>query len=338
MEEKIKTIEYEECGLKQNLKYFLRIKKCNEKITYYINFTYPTNLQVSFTSEIIFDKLNKNDIKEIRNKWESAVQTKYKSKLTDSFNTKFKIFVFYKFLCNQNFDEYFARDISEILNDFKGFEISPKLADAFSSQYYQKSGTENVIYECDNCICEKTVDEITEKLFDYDCDGKRTYEKNYVFDMIKDNYRKEYKEDQKNRNDENLYEFLRKDHLENNELFSLCTFKKLISKTECYYCGINIEQIVELGKNSKLHNKRSDTRGYSLEIDRKSPNLEYSEDNCCMACYWCNNAKTDEFSEDEFKNIAGGINITWNKRLKQIKNPNSLQITFPWKNQVECCK
>ena len=30
MEEKIKTIEYEECGLKQNLKYFLRIKKCNE--------------------------------------------------------------------------------------------------------------------------------------------------------------------------------------------------------------------------------------------------------------------------------------------------------------------
>lgn len=138
--------------------------------------------------------------------------------------------------------------------------------------------------------------------------------------MINDNYRNKYKNQKKK--DENLYEYLRKFYLKNNILFSCCDFIKLISNTKCYYCGISIEQIEELGTNRKLYNKRSDTRGYSLEIDRKSPNLEYSKDNCCMACYWCNNAKTDEFSEDEFKNIAYGINITWNKRLQQIGSSN----------------
>ena len=54
------------------------------------------------------------------------------------------------------------------------------------------------------------------------------------------------------------------------------------------------------------------------KIDRKLPNLEYSEENCCMACYWCNNAKTDEFSPKEFKPIAEGIRKAWNERLKQI--------------------
>ena len=89
-------------------------------------------------------------------------------------------------------------------------------------------------------------------------------------------------------------------------------------ETTCSYCGISLAQIEELGKNSKLNNKRSDTRGYTLEIDRKLPNLEYSEENCCMACYWCNNAKTDEFSPKEFKPIAEGIRKAWNERLKQI--------------------
>ena len=92
----------------------------------------------------------------------------------------------------------------------------------------------------------------------------------------------------------------------------------MLEKTTCSYCGISLAQIEELGKNGKLNNKRSDTRGYTLEIDRKLPNLEYSKENCCMACYWCNNAKTDEFSPREFKPIAEGIRRTWNERLKAI--------------------
>ena len=81
--------------------------------------------------------------------------------------------------------------------------------------------------------------------------------------------------------------------------FSETDFNKMLEKTTCSYCGISLAQIEELGKNGK-------------------PNLEYSKDNCCMACYWCNNAKTDEFSPREFKPIAEGIRRTWNERLKAI--------------------
>ena len=95
---------------------------------------------------------------------------------------------------------------------------------------------------------------------------------------------------------------------------------RLIEQKKCAYCGVSLEQIFLLGEKGKLYNKRSDTRGYSLEIDRKNPNQEYSKDNCCVSCYWCNNAKTDEFSVKEFKEIARGINNVWNERLKDIKD------------------
>ncbi|WP_170020340.1 hypothetical protein [Campylobacter sp. RM16190] len=87
---------------------------------------------------------------------------------------------------------------------------------------------------------------------------------------------------------------------------------------KCCYCGITEKQLELLGKKEQLKTKRITTRGYTLEVDRKLPNLEYSDKNCCMACYWCNNAKTDEFSPSEFKEIARGINKVWNERLKAI--------------------
>ena len=37
-----------------------------------------------------------------------------------------------------------------------------------------------------------------------------------------------------------------------------------------------------------------------MEIDRIKANHEYLKDNVVLACYWCNNAKSDEFSEPEF--------------------------------------
>jgi hypothetical protein len=99
-------------------------------------------------------------------------------------------------------------------------------------------------------------------------------------------------------------------------VFPIDKFNGLLDQKSCAYCGISVDQIKELGRSGLLHNKRSETRGYTLEIDRKIPNLEYTPDNCCMSCYWCNNAKTDEFSPYEFKEIARGINHVWNNRLK----------------------
>ncbi len=99
--------------------------------------------------------------------------------------------------------------------------------------------------------------------------------------------------------------------------FSFTAFVKLLIKSSCSYCGISLEQLKSLRKKWKIHSKSG--RGFSLEIDRKSPNLEYTEKNCCMSCYWCNNAKTDEFNVTEFEEIAKGINAAWNKRGEKIE-------------------
>ena len=55
-----------------------------------------------------------------------------------------------------------------------------------------------------------------------------------------------------------------------------------------------------------------------MEVDRKKPNEEYHIKNLALCCYWCNNAKTDEFSEEDFKVIGSVIRIVWNKRLKKF--------------------
>ncbi|WNB17546.1 hypothetical protein [Marivirga arenosa] len=82
-------------------------------------------------------------------------------------------------------------------------------------------------------------------------------------------------------------------------------YEKLIKETECYYCNTSIEKIQELIEAGKIYKKNE--RGWNLEIDRKEPNQEYFYDNLVMACYWCNNAKTDEFTPDEFKPIGEAI-------------------------------
>ncbi len=115
---------------------------------------------------------------------------------------------------------------------------------------------------------------------------------------------------------------------------SFCYFVKMLVEHNCHYCGISVEQINEIASGCKLYTKRP--RGYTLEIDQIESAKGYSDSNCVASCYWCNNAKTDEFSEDEFKNIACGINISWNKRLQRIGS-NS-KVIFPWQNQVKCCK
>jgi hypothetical protein len=310
-----KTIQY--CNIEW--KYILSEKECKETKKYYIKFIYPTRLQVSINSKSVFDNLKKGEVKSVREKLKSAIQTKHNSKVKDSFDTKFKMFVFYKFfeLEGSSFDIYFTSSVEEIEKEFSTFPNKPKfaeeLADVFSSQYYQKQLNEKVYFESKT----KTVKEITEKLFDYDCNGDKRYNKCYVFDMTKDTYRSAAK----NQSITELYRFLLKKYRENQKLFSTEYFTELINQTSCAYCGISIQQINQLSKNNSLHNKRSETRGYSLEIDRKHPNLEYSSDNCCMSCYWCNNAKTDEYSYNEFKNcIAPAIRAVWNCRLGTVQN------------------
>ncbi|WP_430816386.1 hypothetical protein [Carboxylicivirga sp. RSCT41] len=84
----------------------------------------------------------------------------------------------------------------------------------------------------------------------------------------------------------------------------------------CEYCKMTLDTISKLADNQKIFKKHS-TRGYTMEIDRKKPNLEYTTENCVPCCYWCNNAKTDEFDDVEFKPIAQEIRKALESRLDE---------------------
>lgn len=88
----------------------------------------------------------------------------------------------------------------------------------------------------------------------------------------------------------------------------------------CHYCDITETEINTLLSNNLLYTKRLRTRGRKLEFDRKSPDVPYSNiDNIVLSCYWCNNAKTDTFTEIEFKKIGKSIKEIWRQKLDLLK-------------------
>ena len=52
-----------------------------------------------------------------------------------------------------------------------------------------------------------------------------------------------------------------------------------------------------------------------MEVVRIELNKGYEEGNLVLSCYWCNNAKTDEFTATEFKPIGELIGQTLKARL-----------------------
>jgi hypothetical protein len=79
---------------------------------------------------------------------------------------------------------------------------------------------------------------------------------------------------------------------------------------KCHYCGLTEQESQELVMTGKLKSKRfpengalkrGKNRGIFLEIDRKDSNKNYSKDNCVLACYFCNNDKSDLFDAEEYK-------------------------------------
>jgi 5-methylcytosine-specific restriction endonuclease McrA len=177
------------------------------------------------------------------------------------------------------FNQVINQKESFTIEEFKTFEMTEKLIETYTIEYWQA--------DKDHVIKGITVDKIYHQMLHYIAFNKeqvevaKAYYINNVFPA----------------------------------LMPMDSFKLLENTTKCYYCEITKEQIVELGNKGKLRKKN--LRGWSLEIDRKNPNLEYFADNCVMACYWCNNAKTDEFTAEEFKEIAKGIKKVWSNRLSK---------------------
>ncbi len=83
---------------------------------------------------------------------------------------------------------------------------------------------------------------------------------------------------------------------------------------KCFYCKITEQEIQTLWEKYTDLTKRN--RGRKLEIERLEPNQPYGViSNLVFSCYWCNNAKTDTFTKEEFIEIGKVIENIWKNRL-----------------------
>ncbi len=93
----------------------------------------------------------------------------------------------------------------------------------------------------------------------------------------------------------------------------------IAQKRSCGYCGITEAEIASLLAAGLLTTKRLATRGRRLELDRRRPDAAYDDlNNLTLACYWCNNAKTDTFTAEEFAEVGQVFAKIWQQRLAQL--------------------
>ena len=95
-------------------------------------------------------------------------------------------------------------------------------------------------------------------------------------------------------------------------------FRRDYFEKGCYYCGLTNEMSSKLFNIQREGNRHDGTRGGKrgkrLELDRLDPGQGYDNlNNLVWCCYWCNNAKSNFFSSEEFKPIGKEIG-------KQLRN------------------
>jgi 5-methylcytosine-specific restriction endonuclease McrA len=107
-----------------------------------------------------------------------------------------------------------------------------------------------------------------------------------------------------------------------------------IKEPRCHYCEIEERDFLKLwGKFYGLP-----YRGHRLEIDRRDTvikegnhiikrDLEYTAENCVLACALCNMAKSNMFTHEEFHKVGKVIEEIWRER----KNAKP-------KLQIICCQ
>ncbi len=91
---------------------------------------------------------------------------------------------------------------------------------------------------------------------------------------------------------------------------------------KCAYCGIEewkLEKLFDF-ENGILSTKRG--RGRRLELERKdTTGNQYTPENCLLACYLCNNHKSDLISKaDHLKFFAGSIREYMEEKYSKIES------------------
>ena len=83
--------------------------------------------------------------------------------------------------------------------------------------------------------------------------------------------------------------------------------------TKCHYCGIEEKDFPKIWGRTF----RKGRRGRTLEVDHKDSREGYKTndpENCVLACYACNNAKSDVFTYEEFKKVGNVIREIWQRK------------------------
>jgi len=83
----------------------------------------------------------------------------------------------------------------------------------------------------------------------------------------------------------------------------------------CAYCGLPGDTKEYYYRHFRPDKNGHCRRGLALEVE-KNNNEPYSPSNCVLACYPCNNAKSDVFFYDEFVEIGRAIGKV--KRRKRL--------------------
>jgi len=83
--------------------------------------------------------------------------------------------------------------------------------------------------------------------------------------------------------------------------------------TKCHYCSITEKDFPKIWGTF-----RHGRRGLTLEVDRKDNKKPHSPSNCVLACYACNNAKSDVFSYEEFKRVGDVIKEIWQQKAREL--------------------
>ncbi|MGB7401238.1 MAG: hypothetical protein WA916_01570 [Arcobacter sp.] len=90
----------------------------------------------------------------------------------------------------------------------------------------------------------------------------------------------------------------------------------IVQPKTCCYCGVPENLLKNYFSKPNLSKRK---RGKRLEIERiltHDDNNVYSESNCSLACYVCNNAKSDLITYKDFKHIALGIHNFWKTKFQ----------------------
>lgn len=89
----------------------------------------------------------------------------------------------------------------------------------------------------------------------------------------------------------------------------------------CHYCNTSEKDLDYYFNNIDTINKRP-TRGKTLEIERIDPlKTDYGDiNNLALSCYICNNAKSDFFTETQFKPIGLEIGKTIHNVIMKKRN------------------